>query len=708
MEQKVRAKMDAEKVTFQDSIASYFRNKVNSKSMDADEASKIMEKSMYNICSWLKDNSISSETKEEIQLAIDHGRWDDLIYAFWQEITFGTGGIRGRAALTESELVLLASKGLSAKILKGPNTINDVVFARITNGVANYMEKRGMRKVIIGYDSRIRGKDFSELIARIFLAKDFKVHLFDEATPYPELSYAVTYLRADIGIEISASHNDKRYNGYKICTNTGASLNLDQRQEIVEEIYGNEGIEKAKSNSSLKKPINLKNTPPKLLTYLGGSSPLFEIGDHSYINIHREYLGHIKDFVLRPDVLKQYAPKMRIGYCAYYGSGHKLVPWLLREMGFNNLQIVTEMNKPDGLFPSFKLTQLPDPGFVYSAMLAVDKFKEEHGNDAFEKLDMFIGTDPDADRMGLIVNIPKERRAVCGNWKLLTANDLWTLVLWYRLSTIAENNSGTIPDAQNKFIVKSHVTTEALRRVARKFNVACLDTWVGFGFLAEKIIEEWGKGRTNLGAFEESNGFTIGGAKPRKGETLGRKGHTLEKDGTLAAILTSEICAFAKSQGASLMDLLNNLYLDPDVGCFATVEITLPEVGVFEGVEGELLKRRIIKNIEKMSERVNRDEHQIDIAEVPIVKSERYATSKYDNIYWKGFPDEGIRFYFDHTGVNHITIRPSGTEAKLRFYVQYKIDSLTPQNIWEKKTLSEKFVEKIAKEAIHLVTHKQF
>jgi len=689
-------------------LDNYFENRVISGVLNKEEAREIEERTYSNIIDWLGHKHISNMVKKALKDAIEQQRWDDLVYAFWQEVTFGTGGIRGRAVLLESELIELASQGLDAKILKGPNMINDLVFIRFTSGVANYMEKRNLEKVILGYDSRIRGRDFIELIARIFLNKGFKVYLFDEASPYPELSFAVTYLKADIGIEISASHNDKRYNGYKISTRTGASLNLQQRQEIIDEIYGNDQLAFRNIEFKEMRSLDLKQASKEKLAYLGGKRPLLNIENYQFINMHEQYLDHIKGFILQHDVIEKFAPKIAIGYSAFYGAGYKTVPWLLRELGFTNLKIIAEMNKLDGLFPALGLTQLADPGYIGSAKLAVKKFKDEYGEKGFKELDMLIGTDPDADRMASIVNIPEQYRDVCGEWKLLTANDLWTLVLWYRLDTIANRYEGIVPDANKKFIVKSHVTTEALRRVAQKYAVDCVDTWVGFGFLAERIIEEWKKGRINVGAFEESNGFTIGGAKPKPGEFLGKEGHTLEKDGTLAAILVAEICAFAKSHNLSILDLLNDLYLDPNVGCFTTIEVTLPEEGVFEGMEGELLKRQIIKNIEKMADVVNEKPCSIQIADFPIDQAEKFATGKYDEFYWRGFPDEGIRFHFDNTGYNHVTVRPSGTEAKLRFYVQLKVEGLTKQSVWEKRALSERLVDKIARESIHYATSKKF
>jgi phosphoglucomutase len=687
-----------------DGLNKYFSEMISKGILTREEAEKINIRTYNNIVEWLENIYFPDEIKEGIMKAVNEDRWNDLVYAFWQEVTFGTGGIRGRVALAEYELFELASKGIHAPILKGPNTINDLVFTKITTGVANYMKKRGLQKVVIGYDNRIRGKDYAELIAKIFLSKGFTVYLFNEASPFPELSFAVTYLGADIGIEISASHNDKRYNGYKIVTRTGASLNLRERNEIISEIYGNENLWYQEALFKDADITNFIGSNKNKLIFLGGDHPEQKRNNHPFINMHREYLNHIKKFISNYEVVKEYADKVKVGYCAYYGSGYKLVPWLLRELGFTNLKIISEMNILNGLFPAFKLTQPPDPGLISSAKIAVEKFKEEYGEEAFRELDILIGTDPDADRMGVIVNIPEEHRQTCGDWKLLPADDVWTLLLWYRLTMEAKRNNMVIPDANKKFIVKNHVTTEALRRVAKKFGIDCIDTWVGFSFLAEKIIEEWGKGRINVGAFESSNGFTIGGAKPAYGQPLGENGHTLEKDGTLASIIVAEITAFAKSQDLTILDLLNNIYLDPEIGCFVTFQTALPEEGVFEGFEGELLKRRIISKVEKIADALNNDKlKDFQLADFTVNFTEKFATGKYDSIYWPGFPDEGIRFHFDSSGHNHITIRPSGTEAKIRFYVQLEITGITKHNVWEKKVQGERLADKIAREMINYI-----
>ena len=195
------------------------------------------KKVVPNIINWMKDKNIakvSPNVIKGIKKAIINKRWEDIIYAFLDDIAFGTAGIRGLAALTEQELAEFSKYGIGARILKGPNTINDVVLLLKSAGIANYAAKNNLKKIVIGYDSRIQGEVFAHLIAKTFLARGLKVYLFDEATPFPELTFAVPFLKADVGIFISASHNDKRYNGYKITSNTGAQLDIEERNYIYE------------------------------------------------------------------------------------------------------------------------------------------------------------------------------------------------------------------------------------------------------------------------------------------------------------------------------------------------------------------------------------------------------------------------------------------------------------------------------------------
>ncbi len=684
-------------------LTSYLRDLVNEGKIGSTEADLVSRGAKANIMSWLLDDSLPALVRKALTKAIVDARWRDLTYAFWQNIIFGTGGIRGRIVLSEAELNDFAAQGLGTPFLKGTNTINEITIMTYTTGVANWMRANGGSKVVVGSDSRLHGSALAELVAKVFLARELTVYLFDEPCPYPELSFAVTNLRADVGIEISASHNDKRYNGYKISNKTGASLSLAERQEVIDYTLGNvqKGIKRV-TISGLK-TVELSEAHKEQLYYLGGDTPVVNTQDRPFTNMHKMHREHVESLILDKDVIEKYGKDVRIGYCAFYGVGFKAVPRLFPDTGFPNLKIVTEMNRLDGYFPRFKIDQVVDPGDSKPAELAVRMFVEEYGEEAFRELDMMVGTDPDADRMGLVVPLPEQQKKALGEWKLLTADDVWTLLLWYRLKRKAEMLGGRIPDASQRFIVKNHVTTESLRMVAKKFGLSCVDSWVGFGLLAEKAIEGWERGEINEGLFEESNGFSLAGARPLPNEYLGRGGHTLEKDGTLAAILMAEVAAYGKSVGLSIVELLDRLYLDHDIGYVATLKLQIPEEGVFEGVEGEFNKRQIIRNTERVMLRANSESPSIRIANLTVAKAEAFRTGKYDMLYWPGFPDEGIRFHFDRSGLRHVTVRPSGTEAKLRIMIHYKMDGVTDETLIKKKVEGGQLIERIGLDTINLI-----
>jgi len=707
---------------------------------------------------WLNDkniNKISPNTKAGIEEALKQKRWEDLIYAFFDDIAFGTGGIRGLAAFNEKELLKFAKEGIDAKILKGPNTINDIVFLIKSAGVADYAAKKGLKKVIIGYDSRINGEKFATLIAKTFLARGLTVYLFDEACPFPELTFAVPYLKADIGILISASHNDKRYNGYKITSNTGAQLDIRERNYIYENFIRNVSTDE----------IRLKdisdNVDSNELFFLGGKEYLKnkKYYNKQLINIHDKHLNHIKNF-LDYSLLKRFAPKISIAYSAFHGSGRKAVPRLLRDLHFTNTKIIKSLDKLDGMFPCFLLEQQPDPGDPIAAEIAVEEFKKEYGEDSFKNLDILIGTDPDADRTGIIIKIPPEqqdafrlistipphikvprrKKRTDFSWTLLDADTAWTLLLWYQIEKKKINNNGKLPYPEKEFIVLSHTTTDGLVKLAQKYGIGVIKTWVGFAMLADatdmvwkgknitKELKDWntthaikshpviyntidmdGKPRTiNIGAFEQSNGYSILGGPPSPGERLGKNGHVRDKDGTFAAILLAELAAYAKSQGTTIFNLIDEkIYLDPDIGLFINYYEPVPYWGQFEGLTGISKKIDILKKVDNLRKRVN-DGETISIGGKKVLTTEIYRTGKYDEIhYWKGFPDEGIRFFFDRNQLNHITIRPSGTSQCLRFHVQIKVENVTRENLIDKKIENYKLAKSIVAEMRRLLNIKE-
>ncbi|MBI4550723.1 MAG: hypothetical protein HY710_00500 [Candidatus Latescibacteria bacterium] len=705
-------------------INAYLDDQYRSGKVDRGLFEKAKQNVIRNLTAWLQDDRIdalSPNLKRGIHEAIQAQRWAVLTEVFVDEIAFGTGGIRGKAAMTDPELKRLKDEGIDAPILKGPNTLNNVVLLLKSAGVAKYAAEHRLTSIVIGYDSRVQGQTFAHLIARLFLANGLKVFLFDEACPYPEVTFAIPYLKADLGILISASHNDRRYNGYKLSAGTGSQFEPAERKTIYNEYI-------RKMTTADIRLIDLADAPQdpahqddpfhpdNRLVFLGGEGRLsgVEYFGRPLLNIHQPHLDHVKRFIIDRPMLEAWAGKVAVGYCAFHGAGRKAVPRLLHDFGFRDVSIVTEygLNELDGLFPAFQddPEQQPDPGDPVAADIAVNAFKKQYGDEQFDRLDVLIGTDPDADRAGLVIKVPPEQqRAYDGkSYVLLSADDAWTLLLWYRFHREAEAHSGILPDADKRFIVLSHITTDGIVRLAQKYGVGVVKTWVGFAMIANAVQKVWagielsetghhdliyktldmrGRSRSvNVGGLEQSNGFSLLGGPPPSRHAMGTGGHVRDKDGTFAAILLAEVVAYARSQGKTLIDLLDeHVYLDPDIGYFLTYYEPAPKWGEYKGLEGWTAKINILKACVDLGKRVQAGE-RLSFGGVAVQSSEIYVAGKYADAHqWPDFPDEGIRFYFDQAGWNSMTVRPSGTSQCLRFHVQLKAEGVTRENLVEKK-----------------------
>ncbi len=692
-------------------------------------------------------DQVSPNLRQALRDAIRQEQWETLTNAFSRDVDFGTGGIREKMGSTRDVILRLKEEGIHAPIIKGPNTINDVVYLLTSAGVAKYgLQRRPpLRKVVIGFDSRIRGADFARLIASLFLAYDYTVYVFDEACLYPSVTYAVPTLKADIGVFISASHNDLRYNGYKLSCQNGSQFDPAERDWL----YHNY-ITRARFGDIKTMPLG--EAPQEKLWFLGGvrshNGRVIQDGEHTglpladplpndgdlyagredrIIDVNTMHAEHVKRFLLRPDVIAQAETGtgrgLSIGYSAFNGSGRKAVPRLLTEIGFKNVRRIMKLDPLDGMFPAFcsdpGKEQQPDPGDWRAADVAVEAFKEEYARE-WDKVDLIIGTDPDADRCGVIVKVPEHQREAYPHpgtgerrdYTLLSADEVWTLILWYRINHEIERY-GMVQEAEKKFITLSHTTTDLLTCVARKYGLGVLKTWVGFAQLAAGTRAIWGlhrgqdtqslteggklpfydEGRRNrndpvcnqtiysweamddprrcinVAALEQSNGFSILGDVPVDERSLGIGGHVRDKDGTFAGMLVAELLAYAKEQGTNLVDLLDEkIYFDSDVGLYVTHYEPDPLDGEYEGLAGYTKKRRILdKAEESYADWTNRP---IELGGLQVKSAAVYRTGKYDEINWPGFPDEGYRFYFDDERRSHLTIRPSGTSNALRFHVQ--------------------------------------
>ncbi|QXD14495.1 hypothetical protein GQ464_013795 [Rhodocaloribacter litoris] len=691
-----------------------------------------------NLKAWLADpniDRISKNLKEGIYRTIEAEKWEDLVNAYRQNLRFGTGGIRGMMAFDRESIRMMYEHGIDVPILKGPNTINEIVFLKTSVGVAQFGKDQdpAFERIVIGYDSRVRGQDFARMIAELFLAYGYTVYFFDEPCPYPEVTFAIPHLKADVGILISASHNDYRYNGYKLSSANGSQFDPKERNEMY-----NDYIATATTDGIKLLPFD--QAPADKLYFLGGAEPVegFDYGgrEANLINIHARHQAHVKTFLMTPDLAERQAASddpLQIAYCAFHGAGRKAVPRLLADVGLTHVRAIHHngLNDLNGLFPSFKSDpgeeQQPDPGDPRAAEIAVGAFKAEYGEEAWEEIDILIGTDPDADRCGVVVKVPENQRHVYGgkDYYLMPADDLWTLLIWYRLYREIEKH-GAVQEPEKRFLTLSHTTSEAIAALARKHGIGVVKTWVGFAALSAATRDVWeGKhdliaglveGRNdefvdlchpfvcttegldarrsfNIGAMEQSNGFSLLGGPPKDKRSLGTGGHVRDKDGTFAAFLMAEVAAWAKENGTNLIELLDkHVYLDPDVGLYMTFYEPDPLDGEYPGIEGDRIKLAILRRALGLFQFALAGD--LEIAGMPVKSATIYRTGKYDAIYpatWHfQFPDEGIRFYFDDEQRNHLTIRPSGTGNSLRFHIQLHTFPTADTLIEDKLALKQK------------------
>ncbi|MBN1211001.1 MAG: hypothetical protein JXA92_00345 [candidate division Zixibacteria bacterium] len=700
-------------------LSEYFKRVGENGQIDTVRMQPALAETLANLETWLREeklDTLSPNLRKTIIRYIEKERWAELVNAFRRELRFGTAGIRGLMAFDRDSIIKLQKDGLDAAILKGPNTLNDIVLLKTTAGAAAYGLKKGFSKVVVGYDSRVRGVDFARRVAELLLAFDYTVYFFDAPCPYPELTFAVPHetIRADIGILISASHNDYRYNGYKLSGANGSQFDPREREEMYEQY-----ISRVKMKD-IPEPVSFDAAGSDRLCFLGGDRPIegFDYAgrENFIINFHEKYLEQIKSFLVSKNPAAG-EPGLSIAYCPYHGAGYRLFPRILREVGFTKVKSVNGhrsrlgLNQLNGLFPAFTSDpgreQQPDPGDPRAAEIALRALREDYP-DGYDDTDILIGTDPDADRCALTVRIPENQKRIYDHrdYYLLPADDMWTLIIWYRIHRELEKY-GHLPEAEKKFITLSHTTTDSLTFLARKYGVGVVKSWVGFASMAAAARDIWenkvgelknlkggrdnryrdlchpyvceclgmdnGQRSINIGIMEQSNGFSILGGPPPDERSLGCGGHVRDKDGTLAGLLLAEIAAWAKARKMTLIELLDKyIYLDPDIGLFMTFYEPDPLDGEYPGIEGDRLKKKILKKALELASQADRG--RLELASFKFTASDVYRTGKYDRLYPLEkdfqFPDEGIRLYLDESLRQHVTIRPSGTSNSLRFHVQ--------------------------------------
>ena len=529
---------------------------------------------------WIEFPYLDEEIKNELLSIKDND--GEIKERFYKNLEFGTGGLRGI-------------------IGAGTNRINIYTIRRATLGVANYIIKtmgiEGKNKgVVIAYDSRFMSKEFSNEVAKTLAAYGIKSYIFDELRPTPELSFAVRYLKCAMGIVITASHNPKEYNGYKVYGSDGGQICIDVANSIINE------INKIEDYTSIK-TINLEEAI---------NNKIITIVDK---NIDDAFINAVKSQIINQDIIDKYGKDLKIIFTPIHGSGNKLVRRVLSEIGFENLDIVKEQEYPDSNFSTVKYPN-PEERSVFN--IAIDMAKE---SDA----DLIIGTDPDCDRVGVVV------KNINGEYIVLNGNQVGSLLVRYIIESLVQKNK--LP--KNPVIIKTIVTSELGAKIAKHYDVETINTLTGFKFIGEKINQfEKNNEKNFIMGYEESYGYLVGT-------------HSRDKDGVVASLLICEMAAFYKSKGLSLYESMIDTY-----NKFGFYKEDLKSI-TLKGIEG-IEKIKNIMNYFRTS----------NIEQIGSIKIKNMLD--YNN----GLDDlpksDVLKFILEDD--SWIAIRPSGTEPKIKFY----------------------------------------
>lgn len=554
---------------------------------------------MENYKYWLESDYVDQQTKEELKEIADNPK--EIEERFYTNLSFGTGGLRGI-------------------IGAGTNRMNQYVVRKATQGLATYIARQGeqakKRGVAIAYDSRYRSPEFAMEAAKVLAANGVKAYVFDELRPTPELSFAVRELGAIAGIVITASHNPAKYNGYKVYWEDGGQLPPESADAVLEVINSIDIF------TDVKVMTEQEAKAKGLIQIIGEE-------------IDEKFLAKVKEQSINPEVVKKVADDFKIIYTPFHGTGNKPVRKILEMIGLKHVMVVKEQEQPD---PAFSTVKSPNPEEKEGFAIAIEMAKKEN-------VDLIIGTDPDCDRVGIVV------RNKVGEYVTLTGNQVGVLLTEYILSQKKEK--GALPS--NGVIIKTIVTTEMARAIAQHYHVEIMDVLTGFKFIGEKIkeFEENGNNKKYIFGFEESYGYLAG--------TYAR-----DKDGVVACMLIAEMAAWYKSRGMTLYEGLQELYDKYGVYFEDLKSITL------EGKEGIAKMNAIMDML--------RNETPKEINGVKVTALRDYKVSKrYDfvkNIEEEITLPQSNVLYFELEDKSWFVVRPSGTEPKIKIYFSVTADNI--------------------------------
>jgi len=538
---------------------------------------------------WLSSDKVDEGTKAELNKI--KGNEEEIKFRFISYLQFGTGGLRGT-------------------MVAGTNAMNRYTVAHATQGFANYIKglKRENDGVVIGYDSRNNSKFFAQITASVLCANGIKTYFFDELRPTPVLSFAVRYLKCVAGVNITASHNPKEYNGYKAYFEDGAQLSLEQADEVSACIAATDIFDGV-----------------KLYDFDKGVSEgkIIVVGKE----IDEAFLTNVLNERVDINAIPAVAKELKIVYTPLHGAGHKLVPEALRRAGLKHFYPVKEQMVLDGNFPT---VVKPNPEYEEVFTLGI-KLAKEVGSD------LIIANDPDADRVGVMA------RNKDGKFVTISGNQMGALLLDYIVSAYKEN--GTMPP--EPYAVKTIVTTEIISKICELNNVKLYNVLTGFKFIGEVIKkhEEMGHGSYIFG-FEESYGYLKG--------TYAR-----DKDSVVSTLLICEMAAYYKKKNMTLCDALDSLYERYGYYMEDTTEIYM------QGLDGQQKMKELM---EKLRNNPPKAISGREIVSMRDYQKETIVDLRTGKTEGTGLPKSNV-LYFETEGNNIVVIRPSGTEPKIKIYL---------------------------------------
>ena len=538
---------------------------------------------------WLASDKVDEATKKEL-LALD-GNDEEIKFRFISYLAFGTGGLRGT-------------------MIAGMNAMNVYTVAHATQGFANLILKEGMaeRGVVIAHDSRNNSDLFSRVTAEVFAANGIKVYFFDSLRPTPVLSFAIRYLGTIAGVNVTASHNPKEYNGYKAYWEDGAQLSLEQADLVSSYINATDIFDGVKR-------MNFDTAVAEGKIEIVGT-----VIDDAFI---QNVTAQLVDKTAIPSI----ADDLKVVYTPLHGCGHRLVPEVLRLCGLKHLYTVGEQMVIDGNFPTVKS---PNPEYPEALSLGV-KLAEKVGSD------LVLATDPDADRVGIMVRNSENK------FVTITGNQVGALLLDYILT--AYENTGTMPE--KPYAVKTIVTTELATKICREHGVDLYNVLTGFKFIGEVIKnhDDIGDGNYLLG-FEESYGYLKG--------TYAR-----DKDSVVASMLIVEMAAYYKAKGMTLYDALVNMFKKYGYFIENTVNVTMP------GLDGVEKMKALMNELRKNPPAEIGGKKVVSIRDY---QAETITDLITGAVTPTGLPASNV-LYFECEGGNVVVVRPSGTEPKIKLYL---------------------------------------